>query len=162
MSVGLSPKAALVRHALAAAGLDAQVLELQESTRTAQDAADAIGCRLGQIVKSLLFKTRRTARPVLVLASGSTRVDVKKLRLLVGEKIGKASAEYVRTHTGYAIGGVAPVGHPAPLRTFVDRELLQYDRVWAAAGTPHAVFSCRPAFLRGLGTVADLRQDSAP
>ena len=158
----MSPKAAFVRKALAEAGLDAQVLELKASTRTAQDAADAIGCRLGQIVKSLLFKTRRTARPVLVLASGSTRVDVKKLRRLVGEKIGKASAEYVRTHTGYAIGGVAPVGHPVPLCTFVDRELLQYDRVWAAAGTPHAIFSCRPAFLLGLGKAADLRQGSAP
>ncbi len=162
MNEGLSHQALHVQNVLAGKGLLVEVRELSASTRTAQDAANAIGCALGQIVKSLVFKTRRTAQPILVLASGSTRVDTRKLRVLVGEKIGKADADFVRIHTGYAIGGVAPVGHPALLRAFVDRELLQYDCVWVAAGTPHAVFSCAPSFLARLGPVADLKLDSAP
>ena len=161
MSAGLSRKAALVQEVLAESGLEVRVQELVDSARTAQDAAYAIGCSLGQIVKSLVFKTRYTARPILVLASGTTRVDTRKLRRLVGEKIGQASADFVRNQTGFAIGGVAPVGHPAPLKTFVDRELLQHETVWAAAGTPHAVFMCTPQFLQTLGQVSDLKQDSA-
>ena len=136
-------------------------MQLAASTRTAEEAAHAIGCAQGQIVKSLLFKTRRSGRPILVLASGPIRVDTRKLRALVGEKIGRASADFVRTHSGYAIGGVAPVGHPQPLTTFIDESLLQYEQVWAAAGTPHAVFGCMPDFLRTLGEVVDLKQDDA-
>ena len=157
----LSRRAAHFQKTIAALGLDAEVAELAASTRTAQDAADALGCAVSQIVKSLIFKTRR-GEPILVLASGSTRVDTKKLRALVGSKVGRASPEFVRTHSGYAIGGVAPVGHPEPLRTYVDNDLLQYDQVWAAAGTPHAVFACTPAFLAGLGDVVDVKEDSRP
>ncbi len=162
MSARLSAKAAHVQRVLRDYGFEVRVRELNVSTRTAKEAAAAIGCAEGQIVKSLLFKTRSGGMPVLVLASGTTRVDTRKLRALIGSKIGKANADFVRRHTGYAIGSVAPVGHPAPLRTFVDRTLLRHDCVWAAAGTPHAVFACSPAFLERLGTVADLKQDSAP
>jgi len=159
MSKTLSRKAAHVQRILGDAGLQVEVRELADSTRTAQEAAQSIGCELGQIVKSLLFKIRKESVPVLVLASGATRVDSAKLRKLVGAKIGRANADFVRMHTGYAIGGVAPVGHPQPLLTFVDRELLQYDCVWAAAGTPHAVFPCPPSFLETLGNVAEVKQD---
>ncbi len=161
MNRKLRRQATRVQEALQRLGQKLTVVELAASTRTAQDAADAIGCPRGMIVKSLVFKTRKTARPVLVLASGDSRVDVRRLRTLVGEKIGRANAAFVREHTGFAIGGVAPVGHSAPLKTFVDRKLLQFTTVWAAAGTPYAVFSCSPEFLATLGTVTDVREDSS-
>ena len=152
----LPPKARHVEATLRTLGLDVIVTELAASTRSAQEAAAAVGCTLGQIVKSLVFSVR--GEPMLVLTSGSNRVDEQRLRALVGEKVRKADAEFVRSHTGFAIGGVAPVGHPEPLRTVVDEDLLQYSEVWAAAGTPHTVFSCPPAFLAGLGELACIRR----
>ena len=136
----LSTSARRVQSALKILGLRLQVVELPESTRTAQEAARAIGCEVGQIAKSLIFKTRETDRPVLVIASGINRVDEKVIGRLVGEKISKADADFVRAATGFAIGGVPPVGHSTELQTLIDEDLLEFDKIWAAAGTPHAVF----------------------
>jgi prolyl-tRNA editing enzyme YbaK/EbsC (Cys-tRNA(Pro) deacylase) len=124
------------------------VREFPAGTRTAQDAAAAIGCGVGQIVKSLVFV--RDEKPVLVLCSGANTVDAQRLGLH------KADADLVRRATGFAIGGVPPYGHPAPLETLVDEDLLAYDEVWAAAGTPRSVFPLTPAQLveRSGGTVA--------
>jgi len=145
--MGLSPRAQKVQDSLKAKGFSLEVVELPDSTRTAAEAAQAIGCQVGQIVKSLVFKTRQTERPVLVLASGSNRVDEQKIERLAGEPVGKADAEFVRRHTGFAIGGVPPLGHDTPLETLIDEDLLKYEEVWAAAGTPHAVFRLRPTDL---------------
>jgi prolyl-tRNA editing enzyme YbaK/EbsC (Cys-tRNA(Pro) deacylase) len=122
--------------------------EFPEGTRTAQDAAAAIGCSVGQSVKSLVFV--RDQQPVLVLCSGSNTVDAQRLGLM------KADADVVRRATGFAIGGVPPYGHPAPLDTLVDEDLLGHDEIWAAAGTPRSVFQLTPAELveRSGGTVA--------
>ena len=136
----LSSSAQSVQDALTKLGLPRQVVELPNSTRSAAQAAEAIGCRVGQIAKSLIFKTRVSERPVLVIASGSNRVDEQKIAALVGEKIAKADAGFVRQHTGFAIGGVPPLGHREAILTFIDEDLLAYDQIWAAAGTPNAVF----------------------
>lgn len=136
----LSSSAQRVQEALSELGLTLQVVELPESTRTAAEAAAAIGCTVGQIAKSLIFKTKVTEKPVLVIASGSNRVDEQAIAAFIGEKITKADADFVRQHTGFAIGGVPPVGHVEELLTLIDADLLAYDDIWAAAGTPHAVF----------------------
>lgn len=125
-------------------GFTLQVVELPDSTRTAAEAAQAVGCQVGQIVKSLIFKGKRSERPILVVASGSNRVDERVIEALIGEPLGKADADFVRQHTGFAIGGVPPVGHAEKLLTFVDEDLLQYAEIWAAAGTPNAVFRLAP------------------
>ncbi len=142
-----STSARTVQSALEAQGVQLNVVELSQSTRTAAEAAAAIGCTVAQIAKSLVFRGTQTDQPVLVIASGTNRVDEHKVAALVGEPITKADAAFVRTHTGFAIGGVAPVGHPQPLRTLLDQDLLQYDQLWAAAGTPHAVFPITPSEL---------------
>ncbi len=154
----LPPAARRVQAALDALGLRLQVVTLPASTRTAAEAAAAVGCEVGQIVKSLIFRAATSDAPILVLASGANRVDEARLAELVGEPIVKADAAFVRAHTGYAIGGVAPVGHPQPLRTYIDADLLAYDTLWAAAGTPHSVFALRPDDLQRLtgGTVVAL------
>ena len=121
-------------------GLTLQVIELPDSTRSAAEAAEAIGCSVGQIAKSLIFKTRNSQKPILVVASGPNRVDEKRLGALVGERITKPDADFVRQHTGFSIGGVPPVGHNQPIITFIDQDLLVFDEIWAAAGTPNAVF----------------------
>lgn len=133
-----------VQDALNEAGFDCQVQELPGSTRTADDAARAVGCQVGQIVKSLVFKTKKTQQAVLVEASGANRVDEKKLARLVGEKIRFADVDFVREKTGFAIGGVPPLGHAEKIRTFVDEDLQGYEEIWAAAGTPHALFRLTP------------------
>ncbi len=140
----LSPSALRVQQALETQGFDLQVLELPDSTRTAVDAAQAVGCQVGQIVKSLIFKAKRSERPVLVVASGANRVNERIIEGLIAEPLGKADADFVRQHTGFAIGGVPPVGHIQPLLTFIDQDLLQFDEIWAAAGTPNAVFRLSP------------------
>ncbi len=158
MSSPLSPSAQRVQDALAARGLSCQVIELPASTRTAQEAANAVGCAVGQIVKSLVFRGTQTGRPILALVSGANRVNEARLGDLAGEPVAKADAAFVRAHTGFAIGGVAPLGHPAPLETYIDADLLQYDEIWAAAGTPNAVFALTPTDLQAItgGTVATL------
>lgn len=140
MSGELAPAAARVQAALARQGLDCTVVELPGSTRTAEDAARAVGCRVEQIIKSLVFRGRRTGEPVLVLASGGNRVSEPLVAAIVGEEIERADPTYVRQRSGFAIGGVAPIGHPAPIRTIIDEDLLKHEVLWAAAGTPHAVF----------------------
>ena len=140
MTQELSPSAQKVQDALEELGLSLQVVELPGSTRTAAEAAQAVGCAVGQIIKSLVFKSKRSRQPVLVLASGMNRVNEKLIEDLIGEPLGKANADFVRQHTGFAIGGVPPVGHLEKLETYVDEDLLQFDELWAAAGTPHAVF----------------------
>ena len=142
-----SAGARTVQAALEAKGVPLRVIELSQSTRTAAEAAAAIDCTVAQIAKSLVFRGTHTEQPVLVIASGTNRVDEHKVAALVNEPITKANAAFVREHTGFAIGGVAPVGHPQPLRTLVDQDLLQYEELWAAAGTPYAVFRLTPAEL---------------
>jgi prolyl-tRNA editing enzyme YbaK/EbsC (Cys-tRNA(Pro) deacylase) len=127
---------------LRSAGLELEVRRFPEGTRTAEDAARAIGCEVGQIVKSLVFTAG--GRPVMALVSGDNRLDADKLSALAGGRAGKADAEQVRAATGYAIGGVPPFGHPVPLPVFMDRDLQRYEVVWAAAGRPDAVFAVPP------------------
>lgn len=144
----LSPSAQKVQDALTTLGFGAmQVVELPGSTRTAVDAANAIGCTVAQIAKSLVFRAAHSGAGVLVIASGPNRVDTEKVAALLGEPLEKADADFVRAVTGFVIGGVPPVGHAQPLRTFIDRDLLQHDVIWAAAGTPRAVFRLLPADL---------------
>jgi prolyl-tRNA editing enzyme YbaK/EbsC (Cys-tRNA(Pro) deacylase) len=143
MTEKLSSSAQRVQTFLKEKGFEFRVKELPASTRTAKDAANAVGCRVRHIAKSLVFKGKETGSPIMVIASGINRVDEKKLAALAGEPVGKADADYVRENTGFAIGGVPPVGHIKPLKTFVDEDLLQYDAIWAAAGTPHAVFELK-------------------
>ena len=140
----LSQSAMRVQLALSAIGLQLEVIELPDSTRTSLEAAQALGCQVGQISKSIIFKALTTQRPVLVIASGSNRVNEKLIACLVGEEIGKADADFVRSRTGFVIGGVPPLGHTEPIETFIDQDLFQYSEIWAAAGTPHAVFQLRP------------------
>lgn len=132
----MSKSLARVRRALAKAGLDAEILEMPGGTRTAQDAADAAGCALDQIVKSIIFRGEADGHVVLFLTAGGNKVDPEKASALAGEPLGKADARLIRTETGFAIGGVAPVGHLRPVRAWFDPRLLDFDLVWAAAGTP--------------------------
>ena len=133
-----------VRAVLSASGLALEAVELDASTRTAQEAADAIGCTVSQIVKSLVFRGAQSGEAILILASGTNRVDEKRMAKTAGEALGRADADFVRAETGFAIGGVAPVGHIRPVKTFIDRDLQQYAEIWAAAGKPNAVFRLTP------------------
>ncbi|HZF12894.1 MAG TPA: YbaK/EbsC family protein [Thermoanaerobaculia bacterium] len=155
----IHPNAARVQAALAALGAAGQVVEVDHSTRTATEAAAALGTTVGQIAKSLVFLV--DDEPVLVIASGSNRVDLDKLARHLGGTPERADAETVKRATGYPIGGVPPVGHPTPLRTLLDRDLLAYGELWAAAGTPHAVFPTHPEELLRItgGAVVDLREE---
>jgi prolyl-tRNA editing enzyme YbaK/EbsC (Cys-tRNA(Pro) deacylase) len=146
--MALSPTAQKVQDLLTSHGFDCKVIEHQESTRTAQEAADRAGCTLGQITKSLIFKGTSTDKPILVLTSGANRVDEKRIAEHAGETIGRADADFVRTTTGFAIGGVPPIGHAQKMETYLDEDLLQYATIWAAAGTPNAIFELTPADLQ--------------
>ena len=143
----LSPSVQKVRDALKALGFSVQIVELQATTRTSVEAAQAVGCRVEQIAKSLVFQGKQTNRPILVIASGPNRVNETRMAELTSEPIGKADANFVRQHTGFAIGGVPPIGHIEKLEIFIDEDLLQYDEIWAAAGSPHAVFKLTPSDL---------------
>jgi len=147
-----------VGAALRSAGVRAHIEEFSTSTRTAQEAADSIGTRVGQIVKSLLFLAGD--HPVLALVSGVNQLDLARLASLAGAPVRKPDANAVRNATGYAIGGVPPTGFPNSIQTFIDRDLMQYDVVWAAAGTPRHVFSIAPQELVRVttGAVVDLKQ----
>ena len=142
--MNLSSSALKVQQALHALGMQLEVIELPDSTRTSQEAAQALGCQVGQIAKSIIFQVITSHRPILVIASGSNRVNEKVIAELIGETIGKADADFVRSRTGFVIGGVPPVGHIECLETFIDQDLLRYREIWAAAGTPHAVFRLTP------------------
>lgn len=158
---GLRPlpaSAQRVQDALAAHGLEAQVIELAVAARTAQQAADALGVTVGQIAKSLVFRAATSGRAVLVIAAGDRRVNEQALATRLAEPIERAAPELVRAASGFAIGGVAPLAHPAPLPTFLDVSLRRFDVVWAAGGTPHCVFPIAPADLARVtgGTELDL------
>jgi prolyl-tRNA editing enzyme YbaK/EbsC (Cys-tRNA(Pro) deacylase) len=137
----------MVQDALKALGFINEVMELQTTTRTSAEAAQAVGCRVEQIAKSIVFRGKQTDRPVLVIASGPNRINEKKIEALISEPIGKADANFVRQRTGFVIGGVPPVGHLEKIEIFIDEDLLKYDEIWAAAGTPNAVFKLTPSDL---------------
>ena len=157
MKPATSPSALKVQAVL---GENFEVLEFETSTRTAAEAAAAIGCTVGQIAKSLIFRAVDSGRPVLAIASGSVRVDEARLSEILGENIGRADAAFVREQTGYAIGGVPPIGHRSQSVIFIDETLLTFDTIWAAGGTPNAVFRLKPDDLVRLtgGTVATIAQ----
>ena len=157
----LRDSAKRVQEFILAMGFSFDVKELSGSTRTAQEAADSIGCTVSQIAKSLVFREKETDLPILVIASGSNRVDVKKIEKSTGLKLGRADGKYVKEKVGYAIGGVPPVGHNESLNTILDPDLKKYDEIWAAAGTPFAVFQLKPADLESLtkGRWVDLSEE---
>jgi prolyl-tRNA editing enzyme YbaK/EbsC (Cys-tRNA(Pro) deacylase) len=136
-----------VRAALSELGIDGAIKTFDQSTRTAAEAAEVVGCEVGQIAKSLIFRAKTSDRPVLVIARGDGRVNEKKISQALGEKIGRADPEYVRERTGFAIGGVAPVGHMGEVVTFLDEALGEFEIVWAAAGAPNTVFATTPGDL---------------
>ena len=140
----LSLSAQKVQDLLTLQGFDCKVIESVESTRTAQEAADRAGCLLGQIIKSLIFKGKTSHKPILVLTSGANRVDEKRISEYAGEPIVRADADFVRAVTGFAIGGVPPLGHVQKMETYLDEDLLQYKTIWGAAGTPNAIFELTP------------------
>lgn len=146
----LSRSAASVQGALNEKGIQSKVVELPASTRTADEAASAIECNVGQIVKSLIFIIKETEEPLLILTSGSNRVNEAAIAKHIGTKIGKADADFTRSVTGFAIGGIPPVGHKQEIRTLIDKDLLNHEVCWAAAGTPHAVFSLKSSDLLSL------------
>ena len=156
----LKESARRVQAALDAKGVTLTVREFPASTRTSQEAAAAVGCEVAQIAKSMVFRAKQSDRPVLVVASGVNRVDEKKLAALLGEKVERAKPDFVREKSGYAIGGVPPVGHLEPPVVLIDQDLLRLESLWAAAGTPNAVFQLTPTELQAVtgGTVADVKE----
>src|SRR5450432_4290843 len=144
MKSATSPAALRVQAIL---GTEFKVLEFDASTRTAADAAAAVECTVAQIAKSMIFRATASNRSVLVITSGSNRVDPAKVAALIGEPIARADADFVREATGFAIGGVPPVGHTLVPLTLIDMDLQQFGEIWAAAGTPNAVFRLTPADL---------------
>lgn len=150
MASDLKESARRVQDFLNEKGFTFEVKELKSSTRTAQEAADSIGCNVSQIAKSLVFRERESSEPILVIASGSNRVDIKKVEQATGYRLGKADGAYVKESVGYAIGGVPPVGHRTSLKTILDPDLKKYDEIWAAAGTPFAVFQLKSRDLESL------------
>lgn len=161
MKPAAHPTALRIGQLLAEAGVDTRVVEFEQPTRSSAEAAAAIGCSVAEIAKSVVLRATRSDAAVVVVASGDNRVCERKVAELLGEPVGRADAAFVREATGFAIGGVAPLGHAAPLRLLLDRDLLRFERVWAAAGTPFAVFPLSPAQLQALtGAVwSDLRLD---
>lgn len=159
MSNGLKPSAQRVQDALAAQGFPNEVIEFADSTRSAAEAAAAVGCAVGQIAKSLVFQGADSGRAILVIASGANRVHEKRLGQSLGEKLAKPDADFVREQTGFAIGGVPPLGHAHPLPTLIDEDLLQFAEIWAAAGHLNAVFRLTPDELVRMtsGTVTSVK-----
>lgn len=147
----MHPSAQKVQNILHELGYPGNVVELEASTRTAVEAAQAAGCEVGQIVKSLVFMFQPAGgappKPILVLVSGPNRVHETHFGQLLGGKLSRADADFVREASGFAIGGIPPVGHKSPLDTYIDEDLMQYPTIWAAAGTPNAIFQIAPAEL---------------
>lgn len=150
MTDTLSASAKRVQNFLQSRGFAFAVRELPGSTRTARDAADSVGCSVAQIAKSLIFKDQDSNLPILIIASGSNRVDLHKVEKATGLRLGRADGKYVKDTVGFAIGGIPPVGHRTPLRTILDPDLQNYETIWAAAGTPFAVFALPAAALKTL------------
>jgi len=150
-----------VKEVLEASGIGFEIRILPDAVRTARQAADALGCKVGQIANSLIFRDFDTDTALLVMCAGDQRVDLEKLRLVLGVSPGRADADFVRRETGYAIGGVPPVAHARPSLTVLDRSLQRYDEIWAAAGTPESIFSMTPDQLRQItgGEWLDIAED---
>ena len=127
-----------------ARGMTVNVVVHERSSRTAEDAAEACGCDVAQIVKSLVFRGQTTGEPLLLLVSGANRVNETGVAAVIGEKMQRPDADFVRSVTGFAIGGIPPIGHTQKMKTYIDVDLLAYTQVWAAAGTPNSVFACDP------------------
>lgn len=144
------PTARRTQQLLAERGIATTVVEFEQPTRTSAEAAAAIGCTVAEIAKSIVFRGKQSGQAVLVVASGDNRVCERKVAALVGEKLGRADADFVRSSTGYAIGGVAPLGHAQPLRLLLDTDLQRFAAIWAAGGTPYSVFRLTPAALQEL------------
>ena len=140
MEIELSQSAKKIQDTLMGLGVETRVIELPSSTRTSAEAAAAVGCTVAQIAKSIVFRGAETGRAILVIASGSNRINEAKISDVSGEPLAKADASFVREKTGFVIGGVPPIGHPEPLFTLIDQDLLALDEIWAAAGTPNSVF----------------------
>ncbi|HJQ57946.1 MAG TPA: YbaK/EbsC family protein [Vineibacter sp.] len=158
--MSLTASAQKVEDWLAGRGMAGRVIEMPDTTRTSAEAAAAIGCAVANIAKSLVFRGRDSGQAVLVIASGANRVDENKIAALLGERIARPDAAFVRDATGYIIGGVPPVAHAAPISTLIDTDLLARDPIWAAAGTPFAVFRLSADELVSLsgGRVADVKR----
>jgi len=152
----LPTSAVRVAEAAARAGLETSIVEMAETTRTAEEAARACGCEPAQIVKSLIFRGRTTGRPYLLLVSGRNRVDEAKAAITLGEPLTRPDAAYVRDVTGFAIGGVPPFGHTEQPLTFIDRDLLAFGHVWAAAGTPRCVMKLDPKALKAATAATEI------
>ena len=159
MSHPLSPRAQKVQVALRTLGFPHEVIELSQTTRSAAEAAQAIGCKVEEIAKSLIFKGKRTNKAILVIASGPNRVNEKKISEFLSEPVKMADADFVRQKTGFTIGGVPPIAHRERLETIIDEDLLQFEEIWAAAGTPNAVFKLSPAELKKMtgGSVISIK-----
>jgi Cys-tRNA(Pro) deacylase len=153
----LSPSAQKIQDLLKSLGYSYTVIEHAESTRTAQEAAERAGCELGQIVKSLVFRGKTSGKPILVLTSGANRVDEKLISQYAGESIGRADADFVRSVTGFAIGGIPPLGHKEKMETYLDEDFLQYSTIWAAAGTPNAIFELKTEDLQKMTDAKPLK-----
>ncbi|HSR48268.1 MAG TPA: YbaK/EbsC family protein [Anaerolineales bacterium] len=142
--MALHPSARRVQDELTRLGIPAQIVELEESTRSAAQAAEAVGCDIGQIAKSLVFRSALTGKPILVITSGANRVDEAAFGQRIGDSIERAEPDFVRNATGFAIGGVPPVGHTSPIEIYFDEDLLRHPTIWAAGGTPRALFEVDP------------------
>lgn len=164
MTEPLSASAQRVQDALQARGLALQVRELPQSTRTAAEAAQAVGCQVGQIAKSLVFRASESGRAILVITSGANRASEQAIAEAIGEAVSMADPGFVRSHTGFAIGGVPPIGHIEAVLTLIDEDLLAYPVIWAAAGTPRAVFPLDPSELPALtgGRILRVREGVPP
>ncbi len=156
----LPPSAQKIQDLLFAKGLDLKVVTFPESTHTAQEAADAIGCQVAEIAKSIALATVATNRLVIVITSGINRVSIDKVSAMVGEKVKRANADFVKENTGFAIGGVPPIGHSEPATILIDEDLMQFERIFAAAGMPNAVFGLSPAQLAELtdGLISNIKE----
>ena len=141
--MSLSSSAQKIQDVLNNLGYDYTVIEFDKSTRTAEEAATRVGCEVGQIVKSLIFKGKKTGKAILILTSGANRVAVKGIGVYAKEKIGRADPDYARARSGFSIGGIPPLGHIHPIETYIDEDLLAFDEIWAAAGTPNSVFKMK-------------------
>ncbi len=155
------PTALRTQALLAEAGLTVSVVEFEHPTRTSAEAAEAVGCSVAEIAKSVVFRNKSEGGAIVVVASGANRVSETKVAASLGVKLGRADADFVRDSTGYVIGGVAPLGHTGPVRLVLDQDLLQFEEVWAAAGTPFSVFPLAPAALQALTGAdwSDVRAD---
>jgi len=142
------PSALRIAALLRDAGIEANVVEFEQPTRTSADAAAAIGCSVAEIAKSVVFRGKASGQAIVVVASGTNRVSEEKVAAMVGEALARADADFVRAATGYVIGGVAPIGHAQPVKLLLDGDLRQFAKVWAAGGTPHTVFPLTPEELR--------------